>query len=45
MDLKEPQVFLFNVKSGDPMTIGYFNNFDNEPLNKYKKISIIKKNL
>jgi hypothetical protein len=21
----------------DPLTTGYFDNFDNEPLNKYKK--------
>jgi hypothetical protein len=24
------------VKSGDPLTMSYFDNFDNEPLNKYK---------
>jgi hypothetical protein len=24
--------------SGDPVTMGYFDNVDNEPLNKYKKI-------
>jgi hypothetical protein len=23
--------------SGDPLTMSYFDNFDNEPLNKYKK--------
>jgi hypothetical protein len=23
--------------SGDPLTMGYFDNLDNEPLNKYKK--------
>jgi hypothetical protein len=23
--------------SGDPLKMGYFDNFDNEPLNKYKK--------
>jgi hypothetical protein len=27
--------------SGDPLTMGYFDNLDDEPLNKYKKISKI----
>jgi hypothetical protein len=27
------------VQSGDPLTIGYFDNLDNESLNKYKKKS------
>jgi hypothetical protein len=25
------------IKSWDPLTMDYFDNFDNEPLNKYKK--------
>jgi hypothetical protein len=25
------------MKSGDPLTMGYFDNLDNGPLNKYKK--------
>jgi hypothetical protein len=25
------------LKSGDPLTMGYFDNLDNEPLNKYEK--------
>jgi hypothetical protein len=25
------------IMSGDPLTMGYFDNLDNEPLNKYKK--------
>jgi hypothetical protein len=27
-----------NIMSGDPLTMGYFDNFDNGLLNKYKKI-------
>jgi hypothetical protein len=26
------------IKRRDPLTISYFDNFDNEPLNKYKQI-------
>jgi hypothetical protein len=26
------------VKRRDPLTMGYFDNLNNEPLNKYKKI-------
>jgi hypothetical protein len=29
--------------SGDPLTMDYFDNLENEPLNKYKKILKIKK--
>jgi hypothetical protein len=29
----------------DRLTMGYFDNLDNEPLNKYKKILKMKKNL
>jgi hypothetical protein len=25
------------VYSGDPLTMGYFDDLDNEPLNKYKQ--------
>jgi hypothetical protein len=32
-----------NKKSGDPLTMDYFDNLDNESLNKYKKILKIKK--
>jgi hypothetical protein len=31
--------------SGDPLTMGYFDNLDNEPLNKYKKNLKNKKSL
>jgi hypothetical protein len=31
--------------SGDPLTMSYFDNFDNEFLNKYKKILKIEKYL
>jgi hypothetical protein len=31
--------------SGDPLTMGYFDNLDNRLLNKYKKILKIEKNL
>jgi hypothetical protein len=33
------------TKSGDPLIMGYFDNLDNEPLNKYKKILKIEKSL
>jgi hypothetical protein len=28
---------LYLLKSGDPLTMSYFDNLDNGPLNKYKK--------
>jgi hypothetical protein len=31
--------------SGDPLTMGYFDNLDNGLLNKYKKILKIEKSL
>jgi hypothetical protein len=30
---------------GDRLTMGYFDNLDNEPLNKYKNILKMKKNI
>jgi hypothetical protein len=34
-----------SIKRGDGLTMGYFDNFDNESLNKYKKFKIRKKSL
>jgi hypothetical protein len=33
------------IMRGDWLTMGYFDNLDNEPLNKYKKILKIEKSL
>jgi hypothetical protein len=34
-----------NIMSGDSLKMGYFDVFDNGPLNKYKKILKMKKSL
>jgi hypothetical protein len=36
-EVKQKQCFWLLVMSGDPLTTDYFDNFDNEFLNKYKK--------
>jgi hypothetical protein len=36
-------VIIVNIHEWDPLTMCYFDNLDNESLNKYKKILKIKK--
>jgi hypothetical protein len=42
LELKWVSIFSEIFLRRDRLTMGYFDNFDNEPLNKYKKIINLK---